>query len=153
MALNIKRLKLIDKAFLITLLLILSLGLVIQSSASLGLVSDASYYVKKQLLMIGVGLLGAFFIIRYDTSELKSFGPLLYLLSLGLLIAVLLFGTEVRGTTGWISLGPLPAIQPAEFTKIMLIVAFADFINRRRGELDTLSQILPCLAYMGIPFI
>jgi hypothetical protein len=123
MALNIKRLKLIDKAFLITLLLILSLGLVIQSSASLGLVSDASYYVKKQLLMIGVGLLGAFFIIRYDTSELKSFGPLLYLLSLGLLIAVLLFGTEVRGTTGWISLGPLPAIQPAEFTKIMLIVA------------------------------
>jgi rod shape determining protein RodA len=36
---------------------------------------------------------------------------------------------------------------------IMLIVAFADFINRRRGELDTLSQILPCLAYMGIPFI
>jgi septum site-determining protein MinD len=103
--------------------------------------------------MIGVGLLGAFFIIRYDTSELKSFGPLLYLLSLGLLIAVLLFGTEVRGTTGWISLGPLPAIQPAEFTKIMLIVAFADFINRRRGELDTLSQILPCLAYMGIPFI
>lgn len=120
---NIKRLKLIDKAFLITLLLILSLGLVIQSSASLGLVSDASYYVKKQLLMIGVGLLGAFFIIRYDTSELKSFGPLLYLLSLGLLIAVLLFGTEVRGTTGWISLGPLPAIQPAEFTKIMLIVA------------------------------
>jgi cell division protein FtsW (lipid II flippase) len=62
--LNIKRLKLIDKAFLITLLLILSLGLVIQSSASLGLVSDASYYVKKQLLMIGVGLLGAFFIIH-----------------------------------------------------------------------------------------
>ena len=28
-------------------------------------------------------------------------------------------------------------------------VAFADFSNRRR-EVDTLSQILPCLAYMGI---
>ncbi len=149
---NAKRIKLIDKPFLITLLLILTLGLVIQSSASLSLVSDVLYYVKKQLLMISLGLLGAMFIIRYDISEFKVLGTLLYLLSLGLLIAVLLFGTEVRGTTGWISLGPLPAVQPAEFTKIMLIIAFADFVNRRRGELDTLAKILPCLAYMSVPF-
>ncbi len=150
---NIKRLRLIDKPFIFTLLLILTLGLVIQSSASLGMVSDALYYVKKQLFMISLGLLGAIFIIRYDIAEFKNFGNLLYLLSLGLLIVVLLFGTEVRGTTGWISLGPLPAVQPAEFTKIMLIIAFADFVNRRRGELDTLPKILPCLAYMGLPFV
>ncbi len=150
---NFKRLKFLDKPFIITLLIIVALGLVIQSSASSGMTSDGLYYVKKQLFMIGLGLLGAIFVIRYDFAEFKSFALLLYLLSVGMLIAVLAFGTEVRGTTGWISLGPLPAVQPAEFTKVMLIIAFADFVNRRRGEMDTLMGMLPCFAYMGLPFI
>ncbi|KUG02948.1 rod shape-determining protein roda [hydrocarbon metagenome] len=150
---NLKRLKFIDKPFIFTLLLIISFGILIQSSASSGMSSDALYYVKKQLFMIALGLIGAAVIIRYDLTEFKNFGILLYILSLFLLIAVLVFGTELRGTTGWISLGPLPAIQPAEFTKILLILAFADFVNRRRGELDTLGKMLPCFLYMGLPFV
>ncbi len=150
---NIKRLKFIDKPFILTLLIILAFGIIIQSSASSGMSSDALYYVKKQLFMIAMGLIGAIFIIRYDFTEFKNFGIILYILSVLLLIAVLVFGTELRGTTGWISLGPLPAIQPAEFTKILLILAFADFVNRRRGELDTLMKMLPCFLYMGLPFI
>ncbi len=150
---NLKRLKFIDKPFIVTLLIILTFGIIIQSSASSGISSEALYYVKKQLFMIAVGLIGVIVIIRYDFTEFKNFGILLYILSVVLLIAVLVFGTEVRGTTGWISLGPLPAIQPAEFTKVMLILAFADFVNRRRGELDTLIKMLPCFLYMGLPFI
>ncbi len=150
---NLKRLKFIDKPFIVTLLIILAFGIIIQSSASSGISSDSLYYVKKQLFMLAVGLIGVIIIIRYDFTEFKNFGILLYILSVVLLIAVLVFGTELRGTTGWISLGPLPAIQPAEFTKVMLILAFADFVNRRRGELDTLIKMLPCFLYMGLPFI
>ncbi len=150
---NLKRLKLIDKPFIFTLLIILAFGIVIQSSASSGMSSDGLYYMKKHLSMIVLGLIGAVIILRYDFSEFKNFGILLYVFSVVLLIAVLVFGTEIRGTTGWISLGPLPAVQPAEFTKILLILAFADFVNRRRGELDTLAKMLPCFLYMGLPFI
>ncbi len=149
---NLKRLKFIDKPFIITLFIILTFGIIIQSSASSGMSSDALYYVKKHLFMIAMGIIGIIIIIRYDFTEFKNFGIVLYILSVLLLIAVLVFGTEIRGTTGWISLGPLPAIQPAEFTKVMLILAFADFVNRRRGELDTLIKILPCFLYMGLPF-
>jgi rod shape determining protein RodA len=66
---------------------------------------------------------------------------------------VLIFGTEVRGTTGWIGIGGLPPVQPAEFTKIILIITFADFLSRRRGELNTFAQLLPCFVYVGVPFM
>lgn len=149
---NFKRLKFVDKPFVVILLLILAYGLVVQTSASSGISSDAFYYVKKQVTMIVVGIAAIMVIIRYDISHYKRMGIILYLLSLLLLILVLVFGEEVRGTTGWISLGPLPAIQPAEFTKVFLILSFADFLNRRRGELNTLNQMLPCFLYMSLPF-
>jgi len=151
--LNIKRLKFIDKPFLISLFLILIFGLIVLSSASQSIVGDPYYYVKKQSLFVGIGLVAAILMLRYDYSQLRRFSIILYGLSIFLLIAVLVMGEEVRGTTGWISLGPLPAVQPAEFTKIMLAIAFADFLNKRKGMLNTLSEILPCFLYMGVPFL
>lgn len=150
---NLKRLKFIDKPFLISLVLIIGFGLVVLSSASQGISGDPYFYVKKQVLFLGVGLIAALLILRYDYSHLRRYGIILYGLSVFLLIAVLVVGEEVRGTTGWISLGPLPAVQPAEFTKIMLAISFADFLNKRKGMLNTLGEILPCIVYMGVPFV
>jgi len=151
--LNLKRLKFIDKPFLISLVLIIGFGLVVLSSASQGISGDPYFYVKKQVLFLGVGLIAALLVLRYDYSHLRRYGIILYGLSVFLLIAVLVVGEEVRGTTGWISLGPLPAVQPAEFTKIMLAISFADFLNKRKGMLNTLGEILPCIVYMGVPFV
>ena len=150
---NLKRLKFIDKPFLISLVLIIGFGLVVLSSASQGISGDPYFYVKKQVLFLGVGLIAALLVLRYDYSHLRRYGIILYGLSVFLLIAVLVVGEEVRGTTGWISLGPLPAVQPAEFTKIMLAISFADFLNKRKGMLNTLGEILPCIVYMGVPFV
>jgi len=151
--LNIKRLKFLDKSFLVSLFLILGFGLVVLSSASQSIAGDPYYYVKKQAVFVVVGLVAALLIMRYDYSHLRRYSIILYGLSVFLLVAVLVMGEEVRGTTGWISLGPLPAVQPAEFTKVMLAIAFADFLNNRKGMLNTLGEILPCLLYMGVPFL
>jgi len=151
--LEIKRLKFIDKTFLITLLILLVFGLIVLASASSSISSDPYFYLKKQVLTIFLGIIVIILILRYDYTELHRYSWVLYGLALFLLIMVLVLGEEVRGTTGWISIGPLPAIQPAEFTKILLILAFADFLNNRKGELNTLSQMLPCFVYMGLPFI
>ena len=147
-----KRLKFVDKPFVLVLAAILVLGIVIQSSASTGMTSDAYYYIKKQLFAIALGLIAVVVIIRYDYMLLKRISPFLYGFAVLLLVLVLIFGTEVRGTTGWLDLGPLPPVQPAEFTKVLLVLAFADFLHRRRGELNTLSEMMPCFLYMGLPF-
>jgi rod shape determining protein RodA len=151
--LNIKRLKFIDKYFLVVVAIIIAFGLVTLSSASSGITSDALYYLKKQSFFLGMGVVLAIFIIRFDYTQLEKYSIYLYAISLLILIVVLVFGQEVRGTTGWIGFGSLPPVQPAEFTKILLIVAFADFLQRRKGELNTLVQIFPCILYMGAPFL
>ncbi|NMC26951.1 MAG: rod shape-determining protein RodA [Syntrophomonadaceae bacterium] len=150
---NFKRLKLIDKYFVVLLFAILGFGLVVLASASSGIGSDPYYYLKKQLVFVGMGLIAAFYLLRFDYTELQRYGRYLYGAALAILMIVLVFGTEVRGTTGWISIGGLPPVQPAEFTKVLLILTFAEFLSRRRGELDTLGQMLPCFLYMGVPFL
>lgn len=150
---NFKRLKLIDKYFVVLLFAILGFGLVVLASASSGIGSDPYYYLKKQLVFVGMGLIAAFYLLRFDYTELQKYGRYLYGAALAILVIVLVFGTEVRGTTGWISIGGLPPVQPAEFTKVLLILTFAEFLSRRRGELDTLGQMLPCFLYMGVPFL
>lgn len=142
-----------DKYFLATLVTILVFGMVILSSASAGISSDPYLYVKKQGAFLILGIIFAFLLIRFDYTQLEKYSPYLYGLALVVLIVVLIFGTEVRGTTGWIGIGGLPPVQPAEFTKIILILTFADFLSRRKGELNTFAQLLPCFAYMGAPFI
>jgi rod shape determining protein RodA len=151
--LNVKRFKLMDKYFLVVLVTILGFGLIILSSASAGISSDPYLYIKKQVAFLVLGIVMAILVIRFDYTQLEKYSRFLYVLSLLILVIVLIFGTEVRGTTGWIGIGSLPPVQPAEFTKIMLIITFAEFLSRRKGELNTFTQLLPCFVYMGVPFI
>lgn len=149
---ELKRLKFIDKPFLIVLAAIIIFGLVVLVSATKAISSNPFYYVKIQLISIFLGICISIFIIRYDYSQMTRYNYLIYGAAVFLLILVLLVGEESRGTVGWISIGPLPAFQPAEFTKIMLIIAFADFLSRRKGNLNTFVELLPCFIFMGIPF-
>ncbi len=150
---NIKRLKFLDKSFMAALVIMLSFGMLILLSASSGISSDSLYYLKKQLLWLVVGFSLAILIIRYDYTQLEKYWPYIYGISVFMLLVVLIFGKEVRGTTGWIGIGPLPMIQPAEFTKLLLIMAFADFLNKRKGDLNTLQEMIPCFVFMGVPFL
>ncbi|MEN6461989.1 MAG: rod shape-determining protein RodA [Syntrophomonas sp.] len=149
---DLKRLKFIDKSFIFILLLLLTCGLIILISATRGVSSNPYFYLEKQLAAIILGIILATFIIRYDYTQLKKFNLYLYGFSLFLLVLVLVFGQEVRGTTGWINIGPLPPVQPAELTKILLILAFAEFLDKRRGNLETLGEMMPCFLFMGLPF-
>ncbi len=150
---NIKRLKFLDKAFMTSLILMLAFGMLVLLSASRGISSDHFYYLKKQLVWLAVGISLAILIIRYDYTQFEKYWPYIYGFSIFLLLLVLILGKEVRGTTGWIGIGPLPMIQPAEFTKLLLILAFADFLNKRKGDLNTLKEMLPCFVFMGVPFL
>ena len=123
------------------------------SSASQGMASDPYLYVKKQGLWLLLGMVMAIMLIKIDYSQLEKYSRYLYALAIIALLVVLLFGQEVRGTTGWIGFGSLPLLQPAEFTKILLILGFADFLQQRKDKLETYAEMLPCFVFMGIPFL
>jgi len=147
--LELKRFKFIDRTFVSVLIILIAFGLVVLSSATY---ASNTNYLSKQIGAFVLGIIAAIIIIRYDYIQLQRYSWALYGISVILLILVLTIGSEVRGTTGWIKIGPLPQFQPAEFTKIMFILAFADFLSKRKGSLDTFKEMLPCFLYMGVPW-
>jgi rod shape determining protein RodA len=117
------------------LLLLASLGLVAVSLVVLkgATASDVPgaplYYVERQAIYAVVGLVLMYGISRADYSRLRELRYPLYLLLIGLLLAVLAIATATRGARSWI---PLPGfhLQPSELGKILLLLA----ARRRPGS-------------------
>ena len=150
---ELKRLKFIDKSFILVLLIILGFGLIVLSSATNSLASDPDYYVKKQIVNIVIGIVLASLLVFFDYTQFRRYSNFIYVICLLSMIAVLLFGEEAKGSARAISIGGLPSIQPAEFAKVFIIVTFADFLMKRKDQLNTLKQLLPCFAYMAVPIL
>lgn len=91
----------------------------------------ADSYVKTQCIAYFLGFL-AFFAMNYISPKiLDKLSPLIFILSVGLLAAVLIFGTGLSETGGqsWIRIGGY-GFQPSEFVKIGFIITFASHISR-----------------------
>ncbi len=82
----------------------------------------------KQLIIAGVGAVMAIVISFFNYRMLSGTAKLAYFFSLILLITVLAFGSEIRGTKGWFSLFGL-GIQPVEIVKILLVIFLAKFMS------------------------
>jgi len=89
-------------------------------------------YYARQLYhaMIGFGLCGVLAVIDY--KNLLRLAPLILFAGYGMLLAVLLFGTEVNNARSWFEWGFL-RLQPAELVKIALVIFLAWFLPWR-GE-------------------
>jgi cell division protein FtsW (lipid II flippase) len=92
----------------------------------------------KQVAWTALGIL-LFAVVLYflrDHRTLSRYGYTFGLFGLGLLVLPGLLGIvglakPINGAYAWLSLGPI-AIQPGEFSKIMLIIFFAAFLVSKR---------------------
>ncbi len=149
-----KMLKNIDYLLILNILLILGINVVLMPSASASIVVDPFYYMKKQLIWIGLGLAVMFFILTINYLSLRGYTKYLYALNVLILLLVMSpLGHEARGAQRWISLGPLGVLQASEFAKILLIVTFADFLANREGQLQTFKQFIPCFVFVSVPML
>lgn len=121
--------------------LLLTIGLVMVLSASsvfsYRATGDSYTIVRRQLLWVVVGLLGAFVASRVSTTWVRRLAYPAFLVSLLLLGATAVFGVEINGNQNWLALGPLQ-IQPSEIAKLSMIVWAANIYankERRLGEL------------------
>lgn len=129
--------KQLDTTILITLLGLFVFSIVAVYSGSGQYVSDNPYhYAVRQVIWYAVGIGIMLVIARFDYELLKRMASIFYLVCVGLLLLVYLFGTEKKGAQRWLNLGFIE-IQPTEFMKIALIVYLA-FILSKIGS-DKLS--------------
>jgi len=102
---------------------------------------DMSQRYGKQALWIATSLVLILVILMIDMKFFTSFAYIFYGATLGLLVVVLLFGTEVAGSKSWIRFGSF-ALQPAEFAKFATNLALAKYLSSVQLNLKDLKQII-----------
>ncbi len=105
-------------------------GLMEIYSVALGRETADLINFQKQIVFVLLGLTMLFTFSFIDYRSLRSFAKYFYIFTLIALVAVLFFGTSIRGTRGWFDLGPVN-LQPAEFAKIIMIIFLARFFSDR----------------------
>ena len=134
-----------DRVFLALVLLLAAYGTLMVFSAGYyyaeARYGDSLYFIKKQAVWLAVGILAMVISSGIDTGMYKKYTPHLYLITLGLLATVLVFGFVGNGAQRWISIGPL-TIQPSEIAKITLILALSSYFSKKEEiALDKKSRL------------
>lgn len=124
--------------FAIVILLLFSLSILY----SLNLNNEDSSFLtfKKQLLFAFSGLVLYFLFASINYKVWATYSKLIYILFVLVLILVLILGTTVKGTTGWIQVGVLN-VQPVEFAKIGLIIWLAQYFSKHATEFKFFKHI------------
>jgi rod shape determining protein RodA len=89
-------------------------------------------FFDKQLefLWAGIVLLVIVSRVPYKFWTHKYVTPIIYVINLGLLLAVMLKGHSALGAQRWLALGPI-TLQPSEIAKIVVIFSLAAYLGRR----------------------
>jgi rod shape determining protein RodA len=115
------------------------------------------YYVKRQAVYAGVGLVLMYLVSRMDYSRLREWRYPIYGGTLLSLLGVLALAKATRGAKSWI---PLPGfhLQPSELGKVLLVVALSGFVVERMRELGRqttarvmLLGLIPTMIVMAEP--
>ena len=110
------------------------------------------WFVQRQGIFALLNIALAAFLMNFDYKMLQRYGKNLYIFNLIMLVAVMLVGQSALGAQRWIAIGPI-AIQPSEFSKIIMIVCLAAMLVDCVGKLNTFRDLLPVAAYVGVPFL
>lgn len=108
----------------------------------------------QQLMWFGVSLLGMFIVLLPDYHAIEEYHKWIYVVIVGLLIAVKLVGSEINGTTGWFRIGT-SGFQPSEVGKIGMIIVMAHMISKKTqghdGGIKKIRDLLPLIGVFLVP--
>jgi rod shape determining protein RodA len=105
----------------------------------------------KQLMWIGIGIVGMFLISRIDYHTLMDQAPALYLVGVAGLLVVLVLGFSRLGAKRWISLGGLVNLQVSEIMKLIIIIVLARYFAEVQTDRLTLTDLAKISALTLIP--
>lgn len=144
-----KPIRYFDYSLLFLIIFLLCFGLVMLYSTSSYYGStrfgDAAYYVKKQLFATSLGLVAMIIVSRIPYRFWMKFSGLAYIMALGLCTAVIFIGTEAKGQSRWIYIGPL-SFQPSEFAKLAVILFLALVIYKTSKQIADFKALVKVMA-------
>lgn len=138
-----------DFLLLAATMLLICLGVAMIHSASLAFTEN--YALRQAIYALGgFGLM--LLVAAVDYRFLGSLYRFAYASAILLLAVVLLWGRLSYGAQRWIGLRFLP-FQPAELTKVLVIIALAKYLADNEGEIHRLRHVLISLASVALPML
>lgn len=132
--------------FSIAILVIIGILMVFSSSV---IMAEARWktpylFVVKHIIWIILGSVLMYLFAHFNFENLQKFAKPAFFAGIFLLIFVLIFGVERSGAKRWISFG-FASFQPSELAKLALIIAIADYIDRKKSRLKQWQGIIPAV--------
>ena len=146
-----------DYGILLPVVALTAIGvLMVYSSSGLRALAardDTFAIVGSQLVWAVLGFLTMLAAMRVDYRWLRLASLPMYLVAVAVLVLVLVPGNHqevVGGSARWLRIGSLPAVHPAEFAKLALVVYLAHWLARIGGRASTIIHgTVPFLIIAG----
>jgi cell division protein FtsW len=126
-----------DRNLLITVMLLVAIGFVMISSASMPvaerLKDNQFHFIFRHGIYIFLGLMAAIVTVQLPMDKWHKYNGFLLAFSILLLVVVLIIGKTVNGSTRWIVVGPI-TIQAAEPAKLFFFAYLASYLVRKHDE-------------------
>lgn len=124
-----------DRLFILSLVGLCVTGVIMVYSSSFfkafETYRDPYFFLKGHLIRLSIGLFLFMLAYRIDYHRLRRWSIAPFIVSLGLLVAVLFTGSGVHR---WISIGGV-TLQPSEFARVALVIYLADWCSRNTNRL------------------
>ncbi len=159
MAITQNKLKSDIRSLLVIVGLLVVLGLIFIYSASsayaLEKFGSSSYFLKKQIIYLFIGITSFFIFATVPTSFWKKYAPLFFLFALLLTSLTLLpkTGFRIHGSTRWLNVFGF-SFQPSEFLKLFLFMYIGFFLEKKQKHITSFwNSYFPFLIILGLTFI
>jgi cell division protein FtsW len=147
----------LDKIFLIIVIILIVIGVIMFTSASLGILArnEAKFYgVIFNQFVFGLcgGLVALFLGLRIPYKFWREYSLPIFIASI--IVTALVFvpgiGSSHGGASRWINIFGV-SVQPVEFLKIGFIIYFGAWLSWAKGRVrDVRFSILPLLVLLGV---
>jgi rod shape determining protein RodA len=123
---------------------------IVQSVTQDDVAGDPGYYVVRQAVFAVIGFVAFVVTTAISPEVYRRLRHVLYLGVLGLVVLVLLIGTDTRGSRRWIDLGSFQ-LQPSELGKLIVVLTLAGFVASRAKRAGELGTVLGAVGLAAVP--
>jgi len=135
----------------VVMLLIIGLGAMLSASSVVSIreTGDHLFYIKRQVLWVGLGIAAFVVTSRLPYRIYERLAVPIYVLAMAALVATLAFGDVRGGARRWIELGPV-TLQPSEFAKLATVIVLAAILVKKGPLLRQIGHFLvPVVVILG----
>ena len=147
---------LFDRWLLAAVISVMLIGLMMVYSASIvvseKMFHEPYYFLLKQGVFLGVGILMALVLVRIDMAQWEKNSPILLFVTLILLTVVLIpgIGHQINGSRRWLGIGGI-GFQVSELAKFVVILFLARYLVKHKEAIQhELSGFLKPLIILSV---